>query len=216
MDSIKDASRITVVAYNISAGEAGKSACLMDDLRESQLPVRIVTNIPGRFARYVGPSSRLRAKSKIRAYLSALDPRSFPPGSRVSLSFENHAKIVMTDRIAFVSSANFSTESELSWECGVLVEDRQGLAAIEAVVDEIERSAVRCYGSRMLSCIAPLLDVHMHLEQASENLIQDVGPDDLDAIDAELQRLRNAIDDLETEWPELAQPVGPITSILDL
>lgn len=89
--------------------------------------VQIITNIPSRFETYyssaAGEAMRSRAKHNIEVYLKKLNPESFPTAFSISFNFFNHAKIIGTENIVYIGSANFSNESKQNIETGVIIED---------------------------------------------------------------------------------------------
>ena len=108
----------------------------------------------------VSPSddTRQRGATAIARYLAALNPEGFGPLARVFFCFANHAKIILTDAVVYVGSANYSEESARNWEAGVVIRDPTALAAIAAAVDEIEADSVEYFGETMRKAVAPGAD----------------------------------------------------------
>ncbi len=137
LDTLPHAEWVDVVTYNLSRYD--------DDLQrrlrqlDKTVGVRVVSNIPNRFpTRYFTPKARDRFRETLATYSRLLDPAGFAPTLAGHFNVENHAKIVMTDLVAYVGSSNFSTESADKYECGVLLRDPAVIARIRAeVVDRL-------------------------------------------------------------------------------
>lgn len=130
LDSFKTADMIRIVTYNISP----KDDSLLEKVEELQpgVDVKIITNIPNRFANYYNTKAKERAKQTITSYMDRLNPENYATDLATFFNFGNHSKIIMTDSIAYIGSANYSSESSDNFECGILISDRQ-------IIDKIER-----------------------------------------------------------------------------
>ena len=69
-------------------------------------------------------------KHNIEVYLKKLNPESFPTAFSISFNFFNHAKIIGTENIVYIGSANFSNESKQNIETGVIIEDSAFIARL--------------------------------------------------------------------------------------
>lgn len=130
LDSFDAANMVRIVTYNISAND--DTLLKMIEGLSTGVDVRIITNIPNRFANYFNTKVQDRAKRTITSYMDRLSPENYSTDFAAFFNFENHSKIIMTDTIAYIGSANFSSESSKNFECGVLIKDRQ-------IIDQIER-----------------------------------------------------------------------------
>lgn len=114
---------IGVITFNISKYsngiliEALKKAC------NGGVHATVITNIPKRFKQYYGNNYANAAKQVIESYIRLLDAEAF--GMRLSAYFDftNHAKIIMTDNVAYIGSENYSDEGRDNYECGVICRD---------------------------------------------------------------------------------------------
>lgn len=61
---------------------------------------------------------QIRPKETFHLYKSKLFPLKIADKAEVYFCFSNHAKIIMTDNIAYVGSSNFSEESADNFELG--------------------------------------------------------------------------------------------------
>ena len=127
LDDFKQAKKVRIITYNISGN--GNNDPLLEQVRKLgvDVDVQIITNIPSRFETYyssaTGKAMRSRAKHNIEVYLKKLNPESFTTAFSVSFNFFNHAKIIGTENIVYIGSANFSNESKQNIETGVIIKD---------------------------------------------------------------------------------------------
>lgn len=127
LDDFKRAKKVRIITYNISG--TGNTDPLLEQIKKlgEDVDVQIITNIPSRFETYyssaAGEAMRSRAKHNIEVYLKKLNPESFPTAFSISFNFFNHAKIIGTENIVYIGSANFSNESKQNIETGVIIED---------------------------------------------------------------------------------------------
>lgn len=110
LDTMKESTFVRVITYNISK----ESESLINILEsfEDDKDVIIITNIPNRFKRYTSSYAKGRAKQTISTYIERLNPDNYDANIRTFLNFGNHSKIIMTDKMAYIGSANFSDESK--------------------------------------------------------------------------------------------------------
>lgn len=120
---------ISILTYNISQGQHQ----LIDELKNyPDAEICIVTNIPGRWEKYYGNAYAEKAKKTIKLYKSRLDLENSELS--VYFNFSNHAKIIMTENIVYVGSANYSEESANNFEAGFISHDTE---FIDYLKDEI-------------------------------------------------------------------------------
>jgi hypothetical protein len=136
LDTLPEAQQFTVVTYNISRRDS-KLLKLLGTL-DGTLEFRVLTNIPSRYSSYWGDGPRLKAREAIDAYIANLNPSKFAARMQSFFRFDNHCKLIATDTVAYVGSANFSDESSGNLEVGVLIEGRE---AVRHVVDLIWEEA---------------------------------------------------------------------------
>ena len=132
IEDFKNASRIHILTYNISKDKN----ILLNALRdcEEDTEICIVSNIPGRWDSYFGKTYAEKAKRNISLYKSKLSPQNIAEKAEIYFCFSNHAKIIMTDNIAYVGSSNFSEESADNFESGFISRD---IGFIEFLQEEV-------------------------------------------------------------------------------
>ena len=138
LDDFPNAKCVRILTYNISKN--GYRNELMDALKSlsPDVDVKIISNIPSRMASYyncaAGNSMRKQYRKNFTAYLDRLNPENFKSNPEVSFNFSNHAKIIATDNILYIGSANYSDESQENIESGTLIRDKD---AIKRIIDEV-------------------------------------------------------------------------------
>lgn len=121
LETLDDTNFIRIVTYNISK-ESDDLINKLETFPEGK-DVIIITNIPGRFKRYTSSYARARAQDTIDKYIERLNPEKYDANLKTFFNFGNHSKIIMTDKMAYIGSANFSDESKNNNECGILITD---------------------------------------------------------------------------------------------
>ncbi len=144
LDNFEKASEITIITYNISE----KKNALVSALRKAgeHCVINVITNIPSRWETYYGDTFRDRARQKINLYLTKLKPESLGINPTVFFDFSNHGKIIMTNSIVYVGSANYSEESANNTEFGFISRDTEFVDFINAkVLPDIQTSSIPYY-----------------------------------------------------------------------
>lgn len=134
---------IYIVTYNISKG----NETLLKELKKvsDNSEVHVYTNIPSRFDNYYYGSSLNTAKSMIDLYINKLNPSNFTENFSSYFSFNNHSKIIMTDNIAYIGSANYSSESARNIESGIIIDNSQDILKLKAIIIEEIRDNAESY-----------------------------------------------------------------------
>lgn len=144
LDDFDNASEIIIITYNISE----KQNALVSALKKAgdHCVINVITNIPSRWDTYYGDVFRSKARQKINLYLSKLNPKELGLDSTVFFDFSNHGKIIMTNSIVYVGSANYSEESANNSEFGFISKDTEFIEFIKSVVlPDIQASAIPYY-----------------------------------------------------------------------
>lgn len=144
LDGFETALEITIITYNISE----KKSDLIKALQKAgkHCIINVITNIPSRWETYYGDTFRNKASKKINLYLSKLKPEDLGLNSSVFFDFTNHGKIIMTDSIIYVGSANYSEESANNTEFGFVSKDKVFIEFIKTeVLPNVQASAIPYY-----------------------------------------------------------------------
>ncbi|MDD6827109.1 MAG: 6-phosphogluconolactonase [Oscillospiraceae bacterium] len=144
LNRFEDANEINIITFNISE----KQNSLISALKKvsENCTINVITNIPNRWETYYGDSFRYRARQKINLYMSKLNPEKLGINSTIFFDFSNHGKIIMTDTIVYVGSANYSEESANNSEFGFLSEDKAFIEFIRTeILPDVQKSAIPYY-----------------------------------------------------------------------
>ncbi|MGD9678725.1 MAG: hypothetical protein AB7V16_10330 [Vulcanibacillus sp.] len=88
-------------------------------------------------------------------------PDSIGEKAKVFFNFDNHGKIIMTNNVVYVGSANYSEESENNIEFGIISRDLDYITFLkEEITKELEESSTPYFEYDYLPL---LLEVKMHL-----------------------------------------------------
>lgn len=144
LDNFENASEITIITYNISE----KENVLVSALKKAgeHCVINVITNIPSRWDTYYGNYFRDKARKKINLYLTKLSSESLGIKANVFFDFSNHGKIIMTDYIVYVGSANYSEESANNTEFGLISRDRKFIEYINSeVLLDVQTASIPYY-----------------------------------------------------------------------
>ncbi|WP_066309241.1 phospholipase D-like domain-containing protein [Bacillus sp. FJAT-29814] len=148
LDDFENTRTVNIVTFNISKNDSD----LIEKLYEidEKVSVNIITNIPSRFETYVIPKYKTwktpaqRALENIEYYCDTLDSVNFDCDVTLYFNFENHSKIITTDNVAYIGSANFSDESQNNFEAGIIIKNKADVDRINNVlIPEIIRHSKR-------------------------------------------------------------------------
>lgn len=127
LDDFQQAKIIRIMTFNISRNQ--KKDALLDALKTAEAEVRVITNVPSRMDTYyrskAGNNMRSIARKNIKIYISKLNPDNFTKKFSPYFNVKNHAKIIGTENIVYIGSANYSNESASNIEAGVLIRDKE-------------------------------------------------------------------------------------------
>ena len=127
LDDFPRAKTIRIITFNISRNQ--RQDALLDALKNaSAADVQFITNIPSRMKEYfdtnAGRNMRNSAQRNIQTYIAKLNPDNYEGSFVPYFNPHNHAKLVGTENIVYIGSANYSNESVENIESGVLIEDK--------------------------------------------------------------------------------------------
>lgn len=169
LEDFSTAEFIYIVTYNIS----GNNPTLLNKLKEASddTEIKLFTNIPSRFNDYYAGWASTKARTQINTYLTKLNPEQFNEFFSSFFVFNNHAKIIMTNNIAYIGSSNFSSESANSIEAGVIIEDEQAILQIKDMInDEVQSQAESYYAFDILPLIFHARELEEIRTLLSENI----------------------------------------------
>lgn len=158
INDFKNAAMIKIVTFNIST----ENTRLLDEVKNLRdtTDVEIITNIPNRYVTYYSDRARSRARKNITSYVEQLNPENYNPMTSSYFNFNNHSKIILTENIAYIGSANASDESDNNFEGGVIVRDRKAInEIIRTIIPVLKEDSVEYYGNGLSRYIILLLNL---------------------------------------------------------
>lgn len=129
IEDFEEASSIHILTYNISKDKSDLLKALKKCDEDTE--ICIVSNISGRWEKYFGEYYKSKARKNISLYKSKLSPAKIAEKAEVYFCFSNHAKIIMTNNIAYIGSSNFSEESADNFESGFISRDAEFIEFLE-------------------------------------------------------------------------------------
>jgi hypothetical protein len=127
LTDMQTAKTIRIVTFNISKKHLPDS--IISLLKNSDAEIKLVSNIPSRMEQYfentAGETMRQKATENIKAYFNILDPKTYHGRLFPFFNMKSHAKIIGTENIVYIGSANFSDESSKNIEAGIIIKDKQ-------------------------------------------------------------------------------------------
>lgn len=167
INDFKKAKIIKIVTFNISA-ENSRLLNEIKNLRDTT-EIEIITNIPNRHVTYYSNAARKRAKKNITSYSRQLNPENFEPIVSSYFNFNNHSKIILTENITYIGSANASDESDKNFEGGVIIKDKKIISdIIRTIIPMIKEDSVEYYGNGLSRYIILVLNLLTRLRRINE------------------------------------------------
>ena len=171
LDDFCNANEIYIMTFNIST-KNDELIKLLDDVDENT-EIHLITNIPNRYDKYLGKNNgeytKSIARSKINYYLKKLDPGTRENNFNTFFNFNNHSKIIMTENIAFVGSANYSSESSNNYEIGLIIKDTHVISKIKEVfIQTVETDSIRYYGTELDSLEVIFMSFYTQILEKAE------------------------------------------------
>jgi hypothetical protein len=169
IDDFRNSSFIGIVTYNISARNNSKLLQALKSATQNGTQVEIITNIPKRFPHYYGDNYAIAASEAIKKYIRLLNPQSFDDRMDSYFLFSNHAKIIVTDNIAYWGSANFSDESDKNYECGTISTDPSIIKYIkDEVLPQLKAAAIPYYKHNFVQAVYKLREAKQMCQSMSD------------------------------------------------
>lgn len=167
INDFRKANTIKIVTFNISS----ENSRLLNEIRnlKDTTDVEVITNIPNRYATYYSDAARKRARKNVTTYTEQLNPESFRPTVSSYFNFSNHSKIILTENIAYIGSANASDESIRNFEGGVLIKDKKIISdIIRTTIPMIKEDSLEYYGNGLSRYIILVMNLLTRLRRITE------------------------------------------------
>ena len=229
LETFGEATFVDVATYNLSADDEHMIQRLRD--LGTDVQVRLVTNLPNRFDTYFGSAPKRKFRTLFATYRSLLDPGKFISKGSSFFNIDNHSKIVLTDQLAYIGSANYSAESQGNYECGVLFSDPDIIASIrEEIVDRLVEAAVPNDMTPVAEARVLVQSLRKRLTQLAASLAEGLfmrmngSEPELDSFQREdatvsaelLEQIDGLVDDIENEIGEYCEHplLNPVYELL--
>lgn len=233
LDDFNNTKEINILTFNISS----KCDRLIDNLKnlKEETKVYIVTNIPQRYKIYYSEQARQKAKMNIEVYMRKLLPSNFDSQIIPFFNFNNHAKIIVTDSIAYVGSANYSDESQDNYESGILSKDKEFILFLRNdVFPTLIADSEYYFENKVVEYRLFTLNIYLRLSNIYNKMFNygfygvwddypyskeervyittisefQIGVNDLEELKLTLDELEEIIDDLDDEYEEVNQIIS--------
>ena len=171
---------IRILTYNISKNQ--KRDALLDALRNTNADIQLITNVPSRRDVYynsdAGKKMRSAARDNIQVYISKLNPDNFPGQYSPFFSVHNHAKLIGTENIVYIGSANYSNESADSIETGVLIEDKEFIQKLYSeFFDKVKNEALSYFDENFSAFQLFILSLYAKFKHHHHKIVTDLYTD---------------------------------------
>lgn len=134
LEDFETAKLIRIITYNISKKTRDDKLIELIQKLPDSVDIQIITNIPSRFPQYynskAGDAMRATFKNNCDIYLKKLNPENFQAPIFTAFNFKNHAKIIGTENIVYIGSANYSDESRYNIESGIIIRDKEFISSL--------------------------------------------------------------------------------------
>lgn len=167
VNDFDNANTIKIVTFNISC----ESTKLLNKISEltTNKNIDIITNIPNRYKSYYSGYARRKARNTINSYTEQLNPENFAGDVSSYFNFSNHSKIILTENIAYIGSANVSDESCNNYECGIITRNKNTIKGIlDNVIPILKDDSVEYFGNDYSRITIVLMNLLTKLKRLQE------------------------------------------------
>ena len=171
---------IRILTYNISKKQ--ENDVLMDALKNAKADVQLITHVPSRTDNYYntdcGRRMRSAARFNIQKYILKLNPYNFHEQFTPFFNFHNHAKIIGTENIVYIGSANYSNESANNIETGVIIKDRDFIKKLyEEFFDELRKKSISYFDENFSAFRLFILSLYEKFKHHHRKMLTDLYTD---------------------------------------
>ena len=171
---------IRILTYNISKNQ--KNDALMEALKKTEADIQLITNVPSRMEVYYNSDAGMRmrstARKNIQAYISKLNPENFSNSFSPYFNVHNHAKLIGTENIVYIGSANYSNESADNIETGVVIRDKEFIKKLYAeFFDEIKDASLSYFDENFSAFRLFILSIYAKFKHHHHKLLTDLYTD---------------------------------------
>ncbi|ATW25431.1 phospholipase D-like domain-containing protein [Candidatus Formimonas warabiya] len=180
LDNFPTAKILRIMTYNISKNQ--RYDALLDALKRTEADVQMITNVPSRMTEYydsdAGRRMRSTARQNIQIYISKLNPDNFPGKFTPLFNVHNHAKLIGTENILYIGSANYSNESADNIEAGVLIEDKNFIQELYAeFFDKVRGDSISYFDENFSAFQLFILSLFAKFKHHHHKMLEDLYTD---------------------------------------
>lgn len=180
LDDFPTAKIIRIITYNISKNQQQDK--LLELLHSLDADIQIITNVPSRMPSYYpsedGLRMRNRARENIQIYISKLNPDNFPRQFTPFFNPSSHAKLIGTENIVYIGSANYSNESFNNTEAGVVIKDKDFIQQLYSeFFDTVKEESLSYFEEGFSAFRLFVFSLYAKFEQHHRKLVTDLYTD---------------------------------------
>ncbi len=173
LNDFPEAKEVRILTYSNIGGKSNKAKRLRELSPETN--VHIVIALPGLYQKGDNVYSVGDIATKLNKIKDLFDLKLYAGKNvEISVCFKNHAKLIGTENILYIGSANYSDFSHKNYEAGMIIRDKE---VIRKIYDEFfdEIIAVRYYGDgyddirlELLAVMDALIDLDLYIDEFVE------------------------------------------------
>ena len=206
LDDFSTAEVIRIITYNISKNQ--RNDRLLDALKDVDADIQLITNVPSRMGQYfntnAGNNMRSAARNNINIYISKLDPNNFQHKFVPYFNVHNHAKLIGTENIVYIGSANYSNESASNIETGVLIEDKDFIQKLyNEFFDKVREDSLSYFDENFSAFRLFILSLYTKFQYHHKKMITDLYTDYMRTKMVVAETIFVDISDLEALYTDL-------------
>lgn len=170
LNDFSNAKEVRILTYSNIKNESNKMKRLRELSPETSL--HIIVALPGLYSKKDNSYSEKEIEDKLEKIKHQFNPKQYAAKDvKISVCFKNHAKLIGTENILYIGSANYSDFSYENYEAGMIIRDKTVIREIyDKFFDEIV-SVRYCddgYDTirlRLLAIMNDLLDLYTYIEE---------------------------------------------------
>ncbi|MFR3727801.1 phospholipase D-like domain-containing protein [Lacrimispora sp.] len=217
LDDFPTAKTIRIITYNISKNQ--RYDALLEALKNTDADVELITNVPSRMDKYydtnAGHNVRSNARKNINIYISKLNPDNFPGQFTPYFNIYNHAKMIGTENIVYIGSANYSNESASNIETGVLIEDKDFIIKLYVeFFDKVRKDSLSYFDENFSAFQLFILSLYAKFKHHHHKMLEDLYTDYMRTKMVVADSIFIDLSDLETLYSDLDE-LGSVCGTAD-
>lgn len=203
LDSFETAKEIFICTFNISCSDPDHDELLqaLHNKVKRGTKVTFITNVPFDSKKRKSGNA---TDSNFNRYAEALNPEKYVFSMKLMFNEDLHGKIMMTDKIAYIGSGNYSSFSKNNYEMGVVVRGEETLKEIRKALQVIADKSVDYYHNDFVNAAD---EIKERILKACDNILQEMkgGEETTDPAGGPDQKLKDLFEELHRSLGELIE-----------